>query len=77
MLKKKYYCLVAGLPDLLFNEMKQGFSSLYFRNELQYQLSKTDLELAKLLYLPNDNKNFLNLLFEKNEPFNKLSLIHI
>ena len=72
MSKKNYYCLVAGLPDLFFNESKQGFSSLDFRNELQYQLSKTDLELVKLLYLPNDNKNLLNLLFEKNEPFNKL-----
>ena len=72
MSKKNYYCLVAGLPDLFFNESKQGFSSLDFKNELQYQLSKTDLELVKLLYLPNDNKNLLNLLFEKNEPFNKL-----
>ncbi|NQU88247.1 MAG: DUF2764 family protein, partial [Mariniphaga sp.] len=72
MSKKNYYCLVAGLPDLFFNESKQGFRSLDFRNELQYQLSKTDLELIKLLYLPNDNKNLLNLLFEKNEPFNKL-----
>lgn len=72
MSKKNYYCLVAGLPDLFFNESKQGFSSLDFRNELQYQLSKTDLELVKLLYLPNDNKNLLNLLFKKNEPFNLL-----
>lgn len=64
--------MVAGLPDLFFNESKQGFSSLDFRNELQYQLSKTDFEMVKLLYLPNDNKNLLNLLFEKNEPFIKL-----
>ncbi len=72
MLKSEYYCLVAGLPDLFFNESKQGFNRLDFRNELQHQLSKTDFELVYLLYLANDNKNLLNLLFEKNEPFNKL-----
>jgi len=72
MLKKNYYCLVAGLPDLFFNENKLVFSSLDFRNELKYQLGKSDFELSRLLYLPYDNKNLLNLLFEKNEPFNEL-----
>ena len=72
MLKKEYYCLVAGLPDLFFNENKSGFDSLVFKNELKQQLSKSDFELAKLLYLKYDNKNLLNLLFEKNEPFNSL-----
>ncbi len=62
--------MVAGLPDLFFNESKQGFSSLDFRNELKYQLSKTDFNLIKNLYLPNDNKNLLNLLFNKNDAFN-------
>ncbi|MBT3384696.1 MAG: DUF2764 family protein [Prolixibacteraceae bacterium] len=70
MSKKNYYCLVAGLPDLFFNESKQGYSSLEFRNELKTQLSKTDLELVKLLYLPHDNENLLNLFFEEDEPFN-------
>ena len=36
MLKKNYYCLVAGLPDLLFSESKQGYNSLDFRNELHF-----------------------------------------
>lgn len=73
MLRNNYYCFVAGLPDLLFNENRQGINSLDFRNELKQQLSKTDFELVELLYLPNDNKNLLNLLFDKNEPFNLLS----
>ena len=70
MLKKNYYCLVAGLPDLLFNESNRGLSGLDFKTELQQQLSKADFELVKLLYLPIDHKNLLNLLFEKNEAFN-------
>jgi len=74
MLKKNYYCLVAGLPDLFFSENKHGLSSLDFRNELKHQLSKTDFDLASLLYLPHDNKNLLNLIFEQNEPFSLLGI---
>ena len=69
MLKRNYYCLVAGLPDLLFNENKMGFSSLTFRNELKDQLSETDYDLVKTIFLPFDNKNLLNLLFNQNKPF--------
>lgn len=64
--------MVAGLPDLLFSESKQGYNSLDFRNELTEQLTKTDLELAKTLYLAYDNKNLLNILFEQNKSFNLL-----
>ena len=69
MLKRNYYCLVAGLPDLLFNENKMGFSSLTFRNELKDQLGQTDYDLVKTIFLPFDNKNLLNLLFNQNKPF--------
>ncbi len=72
MLKKDYYCLVAGLPDLFFNENKPGFNSFDFNNELKYQLSNTDYDLVKLLFLQFDNKNLLNLIFEQNKPFNSL-----
>lgn len=70
MLKKNYYCLVAGFPDLLFNESSKGLSGFDFKNELKQQLSKADFELVKLLYLPNDNENLLNLIFLQNETFN-------
>ncbi|MCK5729681.1 MAG: DUF2764 family protein [Draconibacterium sp.] len=72
MLKKEYYCLVAGLPDLFFNENRSEFDSLIFKNELKLQLRKSDFELAKLLYLKYDNENLLNLLLVKNVPFNSL-----
>ncbi len=70
MYKKDYYCLVAGLPDLLFNESKPGFDSLDFYNELKHQVSDTDYELVKLLFLQSDNENLLNLIFEQDKPFN-------
>ncbi|MCF6358643.1 MAG: DUF2764 domain-containing protein [Draconibacterium sp.] len=70
MLKREYYCLVAGFPDLFFNESKVGFSTLDFIGELKFQLNSADYELVKLLLLQIDNRNILNLLFQLNEPFN-------
>ncbi len=70
MLKQKYYCLVAGLPDLFFSEGKPGFDSSQFREELELQLSPADLERIRLLFLHADNENLLNLFFNRNLPFN-------
>ena len=75
MFKNNYYCLVAGLPDLLFSESKPGFSSLDFRTELKEQLSVDDFNLVKQVYLLFDNQNLLNLLFKQNKPFNTLGII--
>ncbi|WP_346859847.1 DUF2764 family protein [uncultured Draconibacterium sp.] len=75
MLKKEYYCLVAGLPDLLFNENKLAVNSRNFREELQHQLSPSDYKLVEYLFLPFDNKNLLNLLFKQNKPFDSTGLL--
>lgn len=72
MFKKEYYCLIAGFPDLFFGENKSVLTSVDFRNELEFQLNETDFNLVKLLFLPFDNKNLLNFLFDQKEPFNKL-----
>lgn len=70
MLKQKYYCLVAGLPDLFFGENKPGFDRSQFREELERQLNPADLERIRLLFLHADNQNLLNLVFNRNLPFN-------
>ena len=69
MLKKEYYCLVAGLPDLFFNEDKSVLDSIVFRQNLESELVPSDYELVKLLYLPFDNKNLLTLCFNQTEAF--------
>ncbi|MFY9151714.1 MAG: DUF2764 family protein [Prolixibacteraceae bacterium] len=69
MLKPHYYCLIAGLPDLILNETHKGLNSIQFRNELAEQLTKSDFRLLKLLYLPADNKNLLNLLLKNKAEF--------
>lgn len=72
MLKKEYYCLIAGFPDLFFEENKPAFSCTEFKNELQKTLSKTDFGLASLLFLPYDNKNLAALLFKTNGQTNNM-----
>ncbi len=74
MLKKEYYCLIAGLPDLFFNENKLAITSLNFREEL-HQLSPSDYKLVEYLFLPFDNKNLINLLFQQNNEFHSLGTI--
>ena len=64
MIKLNYYCLVAGLPDLIPDDKKLHFSSVELRNYLREELHPADFELVKLLYLPWDHENLLNLLFE-------------
>lgn len=64
MIKRNYYCLVAGLPDLIPDDKKLHFSSVELRNYLQEELHPSDFELVKLFYLPRDHDNLVNLLFE-------------
>jgi len=70
ILKRNYYCLVAGLPDLFFNEFKQEFNSLKFRNQLKQDLDPTDFKFVEYLFLQFDNTNLLNLLYGQNKRFN-------
>lgn len=70
MLKKEYHCLVAGLPDLFFNENKINIDSISFREQLQTELVLSDFELVKMIYLSYDNDNLLNLFLERKKPFN-------
>jgi hypothetical protein len=62
--------LVAGLPDLFYNEYKQDINSLRFRNELKHQLNPSDYNFVEYLFLQFDNANLLNLLYNQNKQFN-------
>jgi len=64
MIKRNYYCLVAGFPDLIPDDKKLHFSSVELRNYLQEELHPSDFELVKLFYLPFDHENLISLLFE-------------
>ena len=73
MFKKNYYCLVAGLPDIIIDGNNPGETCLEFKNELAAQLHTSDYKLAKLLYLSYDNKNLLNQLLKQDKSFINLA----
>jgi hypothetical protein len=62
---RNYYCLVAGLPDIVPDDKKLHFSSVQLREYLHEELHPDDFEMVKLFYLPWDHENLLNLLFSK------------
>lgn len=72
MFKRNYYCLIAGLPDILIDQKKIPFSLIELKQELQYQLHPKDYQLVEYLFLPYDNINFLNILQKKEAEFNPL-----
>ena len=63
-MSKGYYCLVAGLPDLVPEEKKLAFTSADFREMMEEELDSRDYPLLKLFYLPFDHENLLNLFFK-------------
>lgn len=58
----KYYCLIAGLPEISLDDHKIPFTIAEFRDELNEILQKKDKALIGLFYLKYDNKNILGKL---------------
>ncbi|KAF0236431.1 MAG: hypothetical protein FD181_2740 [Prolixibacteraceae bacterium] len=69
MLKRNYYCLVAGFPDIVLDQKKIPFSLAELKQELKYHLHADDYRLVEYLFLEYDNINFLNLLQKKEAEF--------
>ena len=57
-----YYCLVAGLPEIAFDDGKSVLTSETFRKEIYPQLTGADRKVVDLFYLESDNRNFFALL---------------
>ncbi|GAF04715.1 DUF2764 family protein [Saccharicrinis fermentans] len=66
---KNYYCLVAGLPDILLGDKKVLFSSIALREMLYEELTERDFSLVQALYLPFDHYNLVNLLYQQQKAF--------
>ena len=65
MNKRKYYYLIAGLPDLIPDDKKLAFSSVQLRNYLQEELHPSDFELVKMFYLPWDHNNLVRHMYKE------------
>ncbi len=55
----KYYCLIAGLPNISLEDSKLTYSIAAFREELAGILTSQDKKLVDLFFLKFDNKNLL------------------
>ena len=70
--QNQYYCIIAGLPELIPDQTKLHFSPEEFKEYLFEEIKESDLELLKTLYLPHDHQNLLNFLHKKDVPFDPL-----
>jgi hypothetical protein len=64
--KSQYHCLIAGLPDLMFEDVKFPVTLVHFKEELEHELTREDYNLLRLIFLPYDNGNLIDFLL-KNE----------
>lgn len=55
----KYYCLIAGLPNIALDDSKLPFTITEFRDELEGILTPEDKKLIDLFFLKFDNKNLI------------------
>ena len=60
--------MVAGLPDISFDDTKLPCTMEQLREEVLPLLDATDRQLLDLLLLPTDNRNLLALLKDKDAP---------
>jgi len=63
----KYYCLVAGLPDILLGDKKTTYTSLTLLEALKEELAAKDIDMVQALYLPFDHRNLLNLIYKEEK----------
>ena len=64
-MKKNYYYLIAGLPELSLDDSKLGITVREFRDLYYPELADDDRALLDLIYLSYDNANLLSLLKDK------------
>jgi len=67
----KYYCLIAGLPDIEFEDNKLPFTIAGFKEEVYPQLSANDAQLIDLFYTKFDNRNLLHYFKDKEAKFDE------
>ena len=64
-MKKNYYYLIAGLPELSLDDSKLGTTIREFRELYYPDLSDDDRALLDLIFLSSDNANLLALMKDK------------
>ncbi|GHV66579.1 hypothetical protein FACS1894199_10290 [Bacteroidia bacterium] len=68
-MNKNYITLIAGLPDIVWNDWKLPFPVRDFRAQAEIYINGRDADLLNMLFLRYDNQQILNLL-------NKMDTVH-
>ena len=71
-MSREYHCLVAGLPELFFNNDKINFTFPDFKNQLREVLHFKDFRLIESFFWRYDNINVLKLLKNPESSINEL-----
>lgn len=67
-IRKEYHCLIAGLPDLVYDERKTSLTVSNLRDMLTESLSPEDMALVSLYLGRYDNHNLLAYLADTDSP---------
>lgn len=73
----KYYCLIAGLPEIHIDDQKLAYSVAEFKEEVYEALSTADRKLFDLFYLKYDNANLLQFLKNKESEHDTRGLLSV
>ena len=68
-MKGKYYYLISGLPHISLDVVEGAPDFRAFMDETAELVSRRDVELLRLIRLPADNRNLVNMLEKKEVPF--------
>ena len=74
-MSREYHYLVAGLPDLLYDDTKQQTDLLAYRTLLADNLHPSDYELIKLYFNRYDNKNLVERLKNPEIPLDEKGIL--
>ena len=67
-MSRQYHYLVAGFPDLFFDDSKVSINLNEFRTMLEEILPEDDMNSIRLFFFRYDNQNILAKLQDKSEP---------
>ncbi len=72
---KEYYYLVAGLPNITFDDSKLPKTPAELMTEAANHLSDKDYAFLRALFIPVDLDNLINILFQNEAEYDERGLI--
>ena len=70
-MSRQYHYLVAGFPDLFFDDSKVSVNLNEFRSMLEENLPEDDMNIIRLFFYRYDNQNILAKLQDKEDSYDQ------